>query len=248
MELEGKVALITASSRGIGLEMARRFAQEGARVAMTSRKLENVSKAAEQIGAFPIQAHAGDLEQARAAFEACLNHFGRFDILVNNAASNPSMNPLHETSLDLWSKILDVGLTGNFFMSQLAASHFIASGTKGVILNIASIAGLRASPLLGAYGAAKAGLLSLTKTMAVELAGYGIRVNAIAPGVVRTRFAGALVEMFEEGQSTANPLLSIPLGRVGEPSEVAELAIFLASDKASYITGGVYPIDGGSSA
>ena len=248
MVLEGKVAMVTASSRGIGLEIARYFSREGAKVAMTSRKLENVSRAAEQIGAFPIQAHAGDPDQAGAAFEACLKHFGRLDILVNNAASNPSMGPVHETPLELWGKILGVGLTGNFLMSQLAARHFIASATKGVILNIASIAGLGASPLLGAYGAAKAGLISLTKTMAVELAGYGIRVNTIAPGIVRTRFAGALVDMFEAGQSAANPLLSIPLGRVGEASEVAELALFLASDKASYITGGVYPIDGGSSA
>jgi NAD(P)-dependent dehydrogenase (short-subunit alcohol dehydrogenase family) len=158
------------------------------------------------------------------------------------------MNPIHETPLELWNKVLGVSLTGNFLMAKLAAQHFIQNKTKGVILNIASIAGLRASPLLGAYGVAKAGLISLTKTMAVELAGHGIRVNAITPGIVRTRFAGALVEMFESGQSYPNPLLSIPLGRVGEASEVAELALFLVSEKASYITGAIYPIDGGSSA
>lgn len=248
MVLEGKVALVTASSRGIGFEISKRFVQEGAKVAMTSRKMENVLSAANPIGAFPIQAHAGDAKQAEDAINACLEHFGKLDILVNNAASNPAMNPLHETPLELWSKVLGVSLTGNFLMAKLAAQHFIKNKIKGVILNIASIAGFRASPLLGAYGAAKAGLISLTKTMALELAGYGIRVNAIAPGIVRTRFAGALVEMFESGQNSPNPLLNIPLGRVGEVSEVAELALFLVSERASYITGAVYPIDGGSSA
>jgi NAD(P)-dependent dehydrogenase (short-subunit alcohol dehydrogenase family) len=247
MEFQGKVVLVTAASRGIGFSIAQKFRALGAEVAITARNEEDLKRSAEMIGAYPIVAHSGQPEEVEKAFQQTLQRFGHLDILVNNSATNPTMAPLHEISLKLWEKIFSVTLTGNFLLSQYAVRHWIERNYPGVILNVASVAGLKATPLLGAYAAAKAGLISITKTMAVELAPYGIRVVALAPGVIRTKFSQVLVEMYEQGERNS-PLLTIPLGRVGEPEEVAEMAVFLASEKARYITGTVVVIDGGSSA
>lgn len=247
MEFSGKVALITAASRGIGYAVAEKFRALGAEVAITARREEELKKSAGAIGAYPIVAHSGQREDIERAFRETLNRFGHLDILVNNAATNPTMAPLHETPLELWEKVFSVSLTGNFLLSQYVARYWIEKGIQGVIVNVASVAGIKATPLLGAYAAAKAGLISITRTMAVELAPYGIRVVALAPGVIRTKFSQVLVEMYEQGER-GNPLLTIPLGRVGEPEEVAEMVVFLASEKARYITGTVVVMDGGSSA
>lgn len=247
MNLSGKVALVTAASRGIGFAIAKRLREAGASLAITARKAEDLKMAAETLGAYPIVAHSGKPEEVKEAFGEVRKHFGQIHILINNAATNPTMVPLHETPLELWEKIFSVTLTGNFYLSQLVARAWIEEKYPGVIVNVASVAGLKATPLLGAYAAAKAALISITKTMALELAPYGIRVVAIAPGIIRTRFSEVLVNMYEQGER-GNPILTIPLGRVGEPEEVAELAAFLVSDAARYITGTVVLIDGGSSA
>ncbi len=260
-----KVVLITAASRGIGLETALRFCDEGYRVFITSRKEDNLKKAISYISETLLSkgkkagrdyeidfvvAHSGVPADVKRAVERCWERFRRIDILVNNAATNPAISPLHQTDDELWDKIISVGLTGNFVASREVAKKMIEGGIKGCIINVASVAGLRATPGLGAYAVAKAGLISLTKTMAVELAGFGIRVNAVAPGLIRTRFSAVLVDMYESGAKgdLDNPLLKIPAGRAGEPHEVAEVILFLASEKASYITGAVFVIDGGSSA
>lgn len=255
-EFEGKTVLITAASAGIGLETAKRFCEQGANVFITSRKEENLKRAVEMIkstvrGKYNIEysvGHSGVPEDVKRLVDTCWERFGKIDILVNNAATNPTISHLHEIDDDLWNKIISVSLTGNFIASREVVRRMIKNGIKGAIVNVASVAGLRATPGLGAYAAAKAALISITKTMAVELAGFGIRVNAVAPGIIRTKFSRVLVEMFESGTASDNPLLKIPVGRVGEPKEVADLILFLSSEKSSYINGAVFVIDGGSSA
>lgn len=255
-EFTGKAVLITAASAGIGLETAKRFCEEGAKVFITSRKEENLKKAVEIIrstvrGEYEIEysvGHSGIPEDVKNVVDLCWRRFGKIDILVNNAATNPTILPLHEIDDDLWNKIISVSLTGNFIASREVARRMIQSGIKGSIINVSSVAGMRATPGLGAYAAAKAALISITKTMAVELAPFGIRVNAVAPGIIRTKFSKVLVDMFEAGAAADNPLLKIPLGKVGETKDVAELILFLASDRSSYITGSVFVVDGGSTA
>jgi len=244
--LRGRVAIITGGSRGIGRAIALRFALAGATVVIGSRSLENVQAVADEIDqlgglAMPVQAHVGRPEDVDKLVQHAIDACGRLDILVNNAATNPHFGPLLDADERQWDKILDTNLKGAFRMCKAVVPHMASSG-GGKIINMASIAGLRASPGMGVYSISKAGILMLTQVLAQELGPTNIQVNAIAPGVIRTRFSQVLWQM----PQFAQPILdSLPLGRFGEPEDVAGLALYLASPASDYVTGSVLVVDGG---
>ena len=244
--LQGKIAIITGGSRGIGRAIALRFALAGATVVIGSRSLDNVRVVAGEINqlgglAMPVQAHVGRLEDIEKLVQHAVDAYGRLDILVNNAATNPHFGPLLDADEGQWDKILDTNLKGAFRMCKAVVPHMTSSG-GGKIINMASIAGLRASPGMGVYSISKAGLLMLTQVLAQELGAKNIQVNAIAPGVIKTRFSQLLWQM----PQFAGPILDrLPLGRFGEPEDVAGLALYLASPASDYVTGSVFVVDGG---
>jgi NAD(P)-dependent dehydrogenase (short-subunit alcohol dehydrogenase family) len=244
--LEGRVAVITGASRGIGRAIAMRFAQAGATVVVSSRKLDNVQAVADEIGraggqALAVQAHVGRSDEVTALVERAMETYGRVDIAVNNAATNPHFGPLLTADEGQWDKILDTNAKGCFRVCQAVAPHMEALG-GGKIINLASIAGLRPSPGMGVYGISKAAIIMLTQVLAVELGPAGIQVNAIAPGVIKTRFSRLLWQTPQFAEPT---LAHLPLGRFGEPEDVAGLALYLASPASAYVTGGVFLVDGG---
>jgi NAD(P)-dependent dehydrogenase (short-subunit alcohol dehydrogenase family) len=241
ISLDGKVALVTGASRGIGKAIARAYADAGASVLLSSRKLADLEAAAAEIGGDVdvVVANAGDPTQAEAAVDRCIERFGRLDILVNNAATNPYFGPTIDIDLPRYDKTWEVNLRGAFVWTQLAWRRSMQEH-GGSVVNIASVGGLSVEPTIGIYNATKAALLHLTRTLAAELA-PGVRVNAIAPGLVKTDMARALWEPNE-----ARLAASMPLGRLGEPTDIAGAAVFLASDLASWITGHTLVVDGGA--
>jgi len=244
IKLDGKVAIITGASRGIGEAIARTFAAHGAQVVLAARKLESVKVVADSIGAnaHAVAAHAGQEAQCEALVRAAIERFGRVDVLVNNAATNPYFGPMIDTDGGAWMKTFEVNLQGYFWMAREVARHLRGRGAGGSIVNVASVAGLEAAPMQGVYGATKAAVVSMTKTLAYELGGSNIRVNAIAPGLIETRLSAAIVQ---NDAIVAEVLRKTPLGRYGQPDEIAGGALFLASDAASFMTGQVMVIDGG---
>jgi NAD(P)-dependent dehydrogenase (short-subunit alcohol dehydrogenase family) len=242
--LKDKVAIITGASRGIGESIARTFAAHGAKVVLASRKIDGVGPVAQSIGdsAFAVAAHTGRESDCAALVDAAIAKFGKVDVLVNNAATNPYFGPMLDIDAAAWDKTFDVNLKGYYWMTRQVAKHLQGRGAGGSIVNVASVAGLEAAPLQGVYGMTKAAILSMTKTLAYELAGSNIRVNAIAPGLIDTRFASAIVKnetlMTEVTKKT-------PAGRYGKPAEIAGGALYLASDAASFLTGQALVIDGG---
>lgn len=244
MRLAKKVALITGSGRGIGREMARLFAAEGARVVIADIHEENACRTADELTAaggeaYPLPADISDPEQVESMTQLAAGRWGRLDILVNNAGIGLNV-PFLETTLDDWQRVLAVNLTGTFLCAQ-AAARVMVTQRVGRIVNVASISGQRGGQGRAAYGSAKAGVILLTRVMAVELAPLGINVNALAPGPVDT----------DQSRGTHTPLTRrayhqrIPLGRYGERGEIAAAALFLASDEASFINGAVVNVDGG---
>jgi NAD(P)-dependent dehydrogenase (short-subunit alcohol dehydrogenase family) len=245
-ELAGQVALITGASKGIGRAIAAAFADAGAAVMLSSRKQEGLDEAVAAIHeATPgarlatYAANAGDPDQAAACVAACVEELGALDVLVNNAATNPSMGATIDADLGAWDKTFQVNVRGTFVWSQLAWRAGMRDH-GGCIINLSSIGGLRGDTAIGVYNTTKAAIVHLTRILAVEL-GPGVRVNAIAPGLVKTEFARALWE--PAGDAVA---AGLPLRRLGEPDDVAHAARFLAGPGASWITGHTLVVDGGA--
>lgn len=246
--LEGQVAVITGASRGIGRAIALRFAQAGARIVVGSRKLEGVQAVADEIQAaggqaLAVQAHVGHAEEVASLVDRTLQAFGRLDIAVSNAATNPHFGPVLTAEEEQWDKILDTNAKGAFRLAKAVVPHMEAQG-RGKIIHMASIAGLRPSLGMGLYGISKAALIMLTQQLAMELGPANIQVNAIAPGVIKTRFSQLLWQTPDISQAI---LSHMPLAHFGEADDVAGLALFLASPASDYITGGVFVVDGGLS-
>jgi NAD(P)-dependent dehydrogenase (short-subunit alcohol dehydrogenase family) len=241
VRLDGRVALITGASRGIGLAIAQEFASSGARVMLSSRKPEALEAAVATVDGDAAwhAANAGEPAEAEACVAATVARFGRVDILVNNAATNPYMGRTIDIDRPRLDKTISVNWAGPLVWTQLAWRASMQEH-GGSVLNIASIGGMSVETSIGAYNATKAALLHLTRTLAAELA-PGVRVNAIAPGLVKTDMARALWEPNEAAIAGA-----MPLHRLGEPADIAHAATFLASDHASWITGTTVIVDGGA--
>lgn len=242
-----KVAVITGASRGIGAAIARAAAESGWAVALASRKQQDLDAIAEQIRsgggkAIAVACHTGKAEEVDELFAKTIEAFGRVDAVCNNAATNPHFGPLLECSDTAFDKTVEVNVKGYLNVVRSFVNALPKTAPKGSVVNIASIAGLGAAPMQGAYGITKAAVLSMTKTLAVELAPRNIRVNAIAPGLVETRFASAIVE---------NPALRdmlvkrTPLARHAQPEEISAAALYLMSDASSFATGSTLVVDGG---
>ena len=241
ISLDGKVALVTGASRGIGKAIAATYAAAGAKVMISSRKEDALRTAASDMsGEVDVfEANAGDPEAAQACVAATVERFGGLDILVNNAATNPYMGPGVEIDLARWDKTFQVNVRGVHAWTQAAWEASMKEG-GGAVVNIASIGGMSYEPGLSVYNTTKAAVIHLTKVTAAEL-GPGVRVNAIAPGLVKTDMARALWEAHGDVIGARHPL-----GRLGEPEDIANAALFLASDLASWITGHTLVVDGGA--
>lgn len=245
IRLDGKVAVVTGGSRGIGLATARLMREAGAAVMLVARKAGELAEAAASLGGDQHQVgwmagHAGDPDQVEACAAAVRERFGAIDILVNNAATNPYYGPLTGIDPARAAKTVEVNQLGPLYWVQAACRHGLAEG-GGAVVNMSSVGGLRAEPGIGWYSTTKAALVHMTRQMALEL-GPAIRVNALAPGLVRTELARQIWEPAEAEISAR-----LPLGRLGDPDDVARAALFLASDAASWITGHTLVVDGGTS-
>lgn len=245
-DLDGKVALVTGASRGIGEAIARLLAQQGAHVIVSSRKIEGCQEVADAIvaaggKASAMACHIGEMEQITATIEAIRSQFGKLDILVNNAATNPYFGNVLDTDLTAFQKTVDVNIRGYFFMS-VEAGKLMRENGGGAILNVASVNGLVPGLMQGIYSITKAAVINMTKVFAKECAQFGIRCNALLPGLTDTKFASALVK----NDSILKPALQrIPMARPADPTEMAGTVLYLVSDASSYTTGAAINVDGG---
>jgi len=248
-DLSGKVAIITGASRGIGQAIAERYAQAGAKVVLASRKQDALDAVAGEMrgkgyDALPIAAHNGDKEALAALVSRTVDEYGSVDILVNNAATNPHFGTMLEAEDSYWEKTLQVNIMGNVWLTQQAVAAMKAQGNGGKIINIASVNGLRPGHYQGIYSMTKAAVISITQTLAMELASDNIQVNAIAPGLIKTKFAQVLWSNESLLESVVD---RTPASRIGEPDDIAGMAVFLASKASAFSTGQVYVVDGGLS-
>ncbi|GGW95588.1 SDR family oxidoreductase [Alteromonas halophila] len=245
-DLNGKVALVTGASRGIGESIARLLASQGAHVIVSSRKLEGCEEVAASIrnaggSASAWACHVGDMAQITETFSHIKESYGKLDILVNNAAANPYFGHILDTDLGAYSKTVDVNIRGYFFMSVEAGKLMREQG-GGVILNTASVNGVVPGDMQGIYSITKAAVISMTKSFAKECGPLNIRVNALLPGLTDTKFASALTS---NDAILKKALHQIPLGRVADPDEMAGAVLYLVSDASSYTTGTTITVDGG---
>jgi NAD(P)-dependent dehydrogenase (short-subunit alcohol dehydrogenase family) len=247
LSLEGKVALVTGGSRGIGKEIALTFADAGADLAISGRKLQDLEKVADEIRklgkrCLPVSAHARKVEELKHLVDQVVETFGRIDILVNNAATNPAMGPIVGTDEKIYDHIMETNLKGYFMMSKFAGAVMVKQ-KSGNIINISSAGGVSPAEGLGPYCISKAGINMLTKALALELGPYNIRVNAIAPRIVKTGFSEAL---WTNEALMKKELELVPLKRVASPEEIARTALYLASTASNYMTGHVVVLNGGA--
>ena len=251
--LNGKIAIVTGGSRGIGKAIALGFGKAGAKVVVTSRKMNDLEANVAEIKAFggeafPVQAHLGKIEEINKMVSTVKEKFGRIDILVNNAGTNPGMGTVLSSDERLWETIMNVNLKGFYFTSQAVAKIMKKQG-GGKIINIASIDGIKPEPGVSIYNISKAGVRMITSAFAVELAPYNIHVNTIAPGPISTKLLDS--HWFhlppEEFKKRKQELAEMtPMGRIGDPDEIVGAAIYMASDASSYTTGAEIVIDGGT--
>ncbi len=245
--MEDKVIVVTGGSRGIGEAIARACLEAGAKVVIASRKQADLDATAARLAdageVAAIACHTGKEADVTALFARAIERFGKVDGLVNNAATNPHFGPMVDAPESAIDKTFEVNVKGYFFCARALVAHARSRGGGASIVSIASIMGQRAAPMQGIYGMTKAAVISMTQTLAFELGSSGIRANAIAPGLIETKFAASIV---------ANPALRdhvvgrTPLGRHAQPPEVAGAAVFLLSDAASFVTGTTMVVDGGA--
>jgi len=244
--LEGKVAIVTGSSKGIGKAIAQALAEQGAKVIISSRNQGAVDEVAEEFKkagweAIGIACHIGKAEQRKSLIEKTITLFGGIDILVNNAAINPIYGPIEDAEESVFDKIMDVNVKAPWMLSNLVLSSMKERG-GGSIINIASVEALHPGAGLGLYSTSKAALLMLTKNQAKEWGQYGIRANVVCPGLIKTKFSAALWQNEKLLQKIEKTL---PTSRMGMPDEMAGIVCLLSSEAGAYMTGGVYNADGG---
>ncbi|MEP3211278.1 MAG: glucose 1-dehydrogenase [Maribacter sp.] len=245
-DLTGKVAIVTGSSKGIGLSIAKGLAENGAKVVVSSRKQEAVDAVAVEFNkagleAVGIACHIGHSEQRQALVAKTMEKYGRIDILVNNAAINPFYGPLETSNEEVFDKIMNVNVKAPWLLSNLVHPHMKEQG-GGSIINIASVEGVHPGFRLGLYSVTKSALIMLTKNQAKEWGRSGIRSNVVCPGLIKTKFSEAL---WSNEKLIAGYEQMVPLSRMADPDEMAGVVMLLASDAGSYMTGGVYAADGG---
>lgn len=245
-DLTGKIALVTGASRGIGEEIARLLAEQGAHVIVSSRRIDGCQVVAHAIteaggSAEAFACHVGNMDDITAVFAHIKANHGRLDILVNNAATNPYFGDILDTDLGAYNKTIDVNVRGYFFMS-IEGSKLMRDNGGGAIVNTASVNALKPAPAQGIYSISKAAVVNMTRAFAKEVARHNIRVNALLPGLTRTKFAGAL---FDNDDIYTAAVASIPMHRHAEPKEMAGTVLYLVSDASSFTTGECIVVDGG---